>query len=382
MSSSAGESYDAIVVGVGGWGSAALYQLARRGLKVCGVEQFGVGHDRGSSHGDSRIIRMAYFMHPDYIPVLRRAYELWRELEAAGGEPLMTLNGLLCFGEPEGPLIQGLERCYGAHMIDHERLSPAEAMRRFPQFAIPEDAACYFDPYGGFLRPEACVRAHVAGATAAGATLLGDDPVISLRQQTGSVEVRTSRQTLHARKVVVAAGAYTNQLLGALGGSPIRVVRKVLFWYRPAAAERFAPERFPAWIAEFDGREFYGFPTLDGAVVKAAEDSGGQSLAAPENVYRELLPEDERHLRPFMDRLFPEQIGRRERYKTCLYEQTVDRNFLVDAHPRAPDVIVAAGGSGHGFKFCSVIGEMAADLVELGGAPLRPAIFAAGDRLG
>jgi sarcosine oxidase len=382
MPSSASESYDAIVVGVGGWGSAALYQLARRGLKVCGVEQFGVGHDRGSSHGDSRIIRMAYFMHPDYIPVLRRAYELWRELEAAGDATLMTLNGLLCLGAPEGPLIQGLERCYAAHAIDHERLSPAEAMRRFPQFAIPEDAACYFDPYGGFLRPEACVRAQVAGATAAGATVLVDDPVISLRQQTGSVEVRTSRQTLHARKVMVAAGAYTNQLLGALGSSPIRVLRKVLFWYRPAAPERFAPERFPAWLAEDEGRELYGFPTLDGATVKAAEHSGGQEIAAPENVCRELLPDDERPLRPFLDRLFPEQLQERVRFKTCLYEQSAGGDFLVDAHPRAPDVIVAAGGSGHGFKFCSVIGEMAADLVEHGHSALRPAIFAAGDRLG
>src|SRR5215207_5632620 len=127
-------TYDVIVIGVGGWGSAALRQLARRGVSVCGIEQFAIGHDRGSSHGDSRIIRMAYFAHPDYVPLLRRAYTLWRELESECGVEIMTLNGLLCIGDPDGALIRGLERSYAAHAIEHERLSPREAMRRFPQF--------------------------------------------------------------------------------------------------------------------------------------------------------------------------------------------------------------------------------------------------------
>jgi sarcosine oxidase len=166
------QTYDVIVIGVGGWGSATLWQLARRGIKVCGIEQFGIGHDRGSSHGDSRIIRMAYFAHPDYVPLLRRAYALWRELEAESGTELMTLNGLLCLGEPDGGLIRGLEQCYAAHAIEHERLSPRDAMRRFPQFAIGDHLACYWDTHGGFLRPEACVRAHVDRANRAGATLI------------------------------------------------------------------------------------------------------------------------------------------------------------------------------------------------------------------
>ena len=379
------KTYDAIVIGLGGWGSAALYQLARRGLSGCGGEQYGVGHDRGSSHGDSRIIRMAYFMHPDYVPVLRRAYELWRELEAASGARLMTLNGLLCLGEADSLLIRGLERCYAEHSIEHERLTPAEAMRRYPQFAVPADAACYFDPFGGFLRPDACVRAHVACAGQAGATIHADEPLLSLTQESGGVVVQTSRQTLHARKAVVAAGAYTNQVLREYGRSPIQAVRKVLFWYRTTAGASFAPPDFPTWIADFDGfgttAHFYGFPTLDGALVKAAEDTGGLPIEAPQDVERGLLPEDEPRLREFLERLFPGRIEGRAQFKTCLYEQSADRDFIVDVHPRAPDVIVAAGGSGHGFKFCSVIGEMAADLVQHGHSPLRPEIFAARDRL-
>ncbi len=375
------QNFDAVVVGTGGWGSAALYHLARRGVKVCGVEQFEAGHERGSSHGDSRIIRMAYFMHPDYVPVLRRAYALWRELEAESDTSLMTLNGLLCLGEPDGLLIRGLEQCYTTHAIDHERLTPTEAMRRFPQFTVPADAACYFDPFGGFLRPDACVQAHLAGAQRAGAILLQREPVISIRQETEGVSVQTGGRTLRARKVIVAAGAYTNHVQRQFGRSPIEAVRKVLFWYRTTAAARFAPDECPAWIAKFGGLNFYGFPTLDGACIKAAEDTGGQPVDATQPVERALLPEDEANLRPFLDRLFPGQIEGRAQFKTCLYEQSADRHFIVDAHPQAPDVIVVAGGSGHGFKFSSVIGEIAADLAQHGHSALRPAIFAAGGRL-
>jgi sarcosine oxidase len=355
-------SFDVIVIGVGGWGSAVLWQLARRALKVCGVEQFAVGHDRGSSHGDSRIIRMAYFLHPDYVPLLRRAYELWRELEATSGAQLMTLNGLLCMGEPKGNLIRGLEQCYAAHRIEHERLSAAEAMKRFPQFALPEDAACYWDPYGGFLRPEACVRAHVDGATRAGATLLEGETVTAIEPNGGGVTVRTLGRTLTAAKVVITAGAFTNRLLSDAVTMKVQPVRKVHFWYSMSDPAEFSPGRFPAWIASANGRNFYGFPSLDGREVKAAEDTGGDALADPNLVDGELRADDEVNLRSFLDKLFPGRIRNRLRHKTCLYENSVDCNFTVDVHPKHPNVIVALGGSGHGFKFCSVIGELVADL--------------------
>lgn len=353
-------SYDVIVVGVGGWGSAALWQLAGRGVQVCGIEQFQIGHDRSSSHGDSRIIRMAYFAHPDYVPLLRRAYELWRELENGSALELMTLTGLLCIGEPEGALIRGLEECYTAHEIEHERLSLGDAMRRFPQFALPEHVACYWDPHGGFLRPEACIRAHVDGAASAGATLIEGETVIAIRPGRNGVEVTTTQRSFHAGKVIVTTGAYANQLLTSAGIS-VQPTRKVLFWYEVEDARAFAPG-FPCWIARLNERNHYGFPTLDGIAIKAAEDTGGQPLTDPMQVDAGLRPEDEAQLRPFLEQLFAGRVGARVRYKTCIYEKSADEHFIVDAHPEHENIIFAVGGSGHGFKFSSVIGELVADL--------------------
>jgi sarcosine oxidase len=376
-------SFDVIVIGVGGWGSAALWQLARRGVKACGIEQFQTGHDRGSSHGESRIIRMAYFAHPDYVPLLRRAYALWRELEGESGAELMTLTGLLCIGEPGSALIRGLEECYAAHEIEHERLSPEEAMNRFRQFSLPEEAACYWDPHGGYLRPEACIRAHVDGAVHAGATLIEGEMVTAIRPGSGGedVEVTTTQRTLRAQKVIVTTGAYANQLLADAGVS-VQPTRKVLFWYEAEDPRAVAPGRFPCWIAQLKERNFYGFPTLDGIAIKAAEDTGGQPLDDPAQAYRELRPEDEAHLRPFLDQLFARRVGARLRHQTCLYEKSTDDHFIIDAHPEHENVIFAVGGSGHGFKFCSAIGELVADLatqaVAKGPALFRLSRFARG----
>lgn len=354
-------SFDVIVIGVGGWGSAALWHLARRGRKVCGIEQFQIGHDRGSSHGESRIIRMAYFAHPDYVPLLGRAYALWREVEGESGSELMTLTGLLCIGEPDGALIRGLEECYAAHQIEHERLTPGESMRRHPAFTLPDHVACYWDPHGGFLRPEACIRAHVSGAIRAGATLSEGETVLNIRPSGEGVEVTTTKRTLLAQKVIVTIGAYANRLLTSVGVS-VQPTRKVLFWYEVEDPQAFAQERFPCWIARLHERNFYGFPTLDGASIKAAEDTGGQPLNdALQEVDPELRQEDEAHLRPFLEQVLVSRLGARLRHKTCLYEKSADGHFIIDAHPEHENIIFAAGGSGHGFKFSSAIGELTAN---------------------
>jgi len=373
-------TYDVIVVGLGGWGSATLYHLARRRLKVCGIEQFRTGHDRGSSHGDSRVIRMAYFAHPDYVPVLRRAYELWRALEAESGRELMTVNGLLCIGEPDAPLIQGLERCYATHQIDHERLTPEEAMRRHPQFHIAPDLACYWDPFGGFLRPDECVRAHLHGALAAGAHVHEETAIERVEIDGEGVTLHASSGRFRAAKVVLAAGAYTDRLLPSPART-VQAVRKVLFWYGMADPADFAPDRFPVWIAQLRGLNFYGFPTLDGASVKAAEDTGGTPLDEAASSSRMLEPGDEANLAPFMQQLFGGRVRARVGYKTCLYENSSDRHFIVDFHPQSDRLVVAGGGSGHGFKFCSVIGEIAADLAQHGESLHRPPLFHAAGRL-
>jgi len=365
------KTYDVIVIGAGGWGSATLYHLARRGLHVCGIEQFGLGHDRGSSHGESRVIRMAYFQHPDYVPALRRAYELWRELETEAGQGLMTLPGLLCIGEPGGALIRGLEACYATHDLPHERWTAAEARRRYPAFHVADEFACYWDSLGGYLNADAAVRAHQQLAQRHGAVIFQGEQVIGLDASEKGVTVHAATRTLHAARVVVATGAFADTLCPGL----VTPVRKVLFWYHIARPEVFDPSRFPVWIAQAGGLNYYGFPTLDGATVKCAEDTGGQAVANPRVIPPELQPEDEGNLRPFLDGLFGLQIGKRAAFKTCIYETTRNFDFIVDHDPSRPNVVLAFGGSGHGFKFCSVIGEMAADLAEKGQSKLRPDIF-------
>jgi monomeric sarcosine oxidase len=286
---------------------------------------------------------------------------LWRELEAESGAELMTVTGLLCIGEPGGALIRGLEQCYSAHEIEHERLGSDEAMHRFPQFALPDHLACYWDPHGGFLRPEACIRAHVDGAIRAGAKLIEGETVVAIRPVRNGVEVTTKQRTLHAQKVIVTTGAYANRLL-ATASISVQPTRKVLFWYEVEDPRAFAPERFPCWIARLNERNYYGFPTLDSIAIKAAEDTGGQPLTDPMHDDQELRPDDEAQLRQFLAQLFARRVGARVHHKMCLYEKSPDDHFIVDTHPGHENVIFAVGGSGHGFKFCSVIGELVADL--------------------
>jgi sarcosine oxidase len=367
-------SYDVIVLGIGGWGSATLHHLARRGLKVAGVEQFAVGHHRGSSHGESRIIRMAYFMDPAYVPMLRRAYHLWRQLEEEAGETLMTLPGLLCLGEAGGSFIRGLEACYAAHDLPHERWTTIEARARFPQFHPPGDAVCYWDPLGGYLNADRCVLTHTRMAQKNGATLLTDERVLGYECEGDGVIVLTEKQELRAARLVIAAGAFVSRFAADLGGL-VTPVRKALFWYHANDPAAFAPECFPVWIAKFAGLNYYGFPSLDGSTVKAAEDTGGQTLSDPNHVPRELRNDDEQNLRPFLDHLFPGALGHRSAGKVCLYENSADRHFILDRHPEHPQVIFACGGSGHGFKFASVAGEIAADLAMTGNSLQRPDLF-------
>src|ERR1700738_2507362 len=185
--------YDVVVIGLGGWGSSALYHFVRAGATVCGIEQFHLNHERGSSHGESRVIRMAYFMHPDYVPVLRRAYELWRELEEDADANLFTITGLLCIGEPDGAFIRGLESCYRMHTLPHERISPGEAQNRFPQFDLPESAACYFDPLGGYVRPDTAVKANIDLAKRHGASIAFGERLLSWSASNKQVLIQTDQ---------------------------------------------------------------------------------------------------------------------------------------------------------------------------------------------
>ncbi|MBX7258048.1 MAG: N-methyl-L-tryptophan oxidase [Candidatus Hydrogenedentes bacterium] len=354
-------TYDAIVLGLGGMGSAALYSLAKRGLRVCGVERHGIAHDQGSSHGGCRMIRKAYHEHPDYVPLLNSAYDLWNELEAACGRNLLVRSGLLLSGAPGSDVIAGLESCYAQHDLPHERIDAAEARRRYPQIMLPEDFVAYVDPIGGYLLVESCIEQQVALAQSCGADVLIHHDVLAWHADGNGITLTTERGELHAGNLVVTAGPWAASMLAQLG-APVHVLRKVQLWYTaPTIAEYRGPE-FPAYYVERDYGAFYGFPAFTEEGMKIAEHTGGDPVDDPDELNRGLEPGDEVRIRQFLKETFPEMEAHRTRFSVCMYSMSPDRHFIVDKHPVHENVTIAGGFSGHGYKFASVMGEILADL--------------------
>jgi len=352
------ERYDAIVVGVGGMGSAALYHLARRGKRVLGLERFDVPHELGSSHGYTRIIRLAYFEHSDYVPLARRAYELWRELQTEAGEQLLHITGIV---EGGTRIYDGVLRSCADHDLAHEALDGREVGRRFPAYRLPPELPVVFQPDGGFVLPERCIVSHVSGALAHGATVRARERVLEWEDTGNGVRVRTDRTIFEADRLVLTAGAWS-QSVARLPPGMVRGVRQALAWLQPSRPELFTPERMPVFNLELDDVHFYGFPAFVVPGLKLGRyDLSGDS-GDPDAIARELTLEDELPLRAFAERYFPDGAGPTLALKTCLFEPSPDEHFLIDVHPDAPSAVVGAGFSGHGFKFCSVVGEILADL--------------------
>jgi sarcosine oxidase len=356
------ERYDVVVVGVGGMGSAALYHLARRGKKVLGLERFDLLHEQGSSHGLTRIIRLAYFEHPNYVPLLRRAYELWRDLEAEAGEQLLHTTGII---EGGGPILDGVLRSCAEHDIEHEVLDGPEVAARFPAFRLPGDARVVYQADGGFVVPERCVVAHVEGALARGATFRARERVLEWDEGENGILVRTERRVVEAERLVVTAGAWSDAV-AHLPADSVRAVRQVLAWFQPTRPELFTPERMPVFNLTLDGDHFYGFPSYGIPGVKLGRYERQGESGDPDGISREPVLGDETRLRELTSRYLPDGAGPTVALKTCLFELSPDEHFLIGAHPDAGGVVVGAGFSGHGFKFCSVVGEILADLAIAG----------------
>ncbi|MBM2822683.1 MAG: Sarcosine oxidase [Thermoleophilia bacterium] len=353
-----GERYDVVVVGVGGMGSAALYHLARRGKRVLGLERFDVPNDMGSSHGITRVIRLAYFEHSDYVPLLRRAYELWRELESEAGEQLLHITGIVEAGER---IYDGALRSCSDHGIPHETIDGRELGRRYPAFRLPPDLPVFVQADGGFLLPERCIVAHVSGALARGAVVRARERVLEWTETENGVRVRTDRRVVEAERLVLTAGAWS-QDVARLPSGLAGALRQALAWFQPGRPELFTPERLPVFNLVLDGEHFYGFPVFGVPGFKVGRyDHFGQA-GDPDAISREPTMADEAPLRAFAERYFPEGAGPTIALKTCLFEPSPDEHFLIDRHPDASSAIVGAGFSGHGFKFCSVVGEILADI--------------------
>ncbi len=377
-------TYDVVVLGLGGMGSAAAAHLAGRGQRVLSLERFGPAHGFGSSHGGSRIIRQSYFEDAAYVPLLLRAYELWDQLETDSEVDLMTLTGGLYFGRPDSGTVAGSLRSARQWDLPHDVLDATEMRRRFPTLTPADDEVGLYEDAAGFVRPEATVAAHLSLAAQRGADLRFDEPALRWSGTAdGGVRVTTAAGTYTAGRLVICPGAWAPELLADLG-LPLTVERQVMYWFQPeGGVGPYASDRHPVWIHGGPERQLYGFPAIDGP-------EGGAKVAffrhgvvtTPETLDREVHPDEVDFIAADVQRLLPTLPGRFLTAAACMYTTTPDEHFVIAAHPDHEQVTIACGFSGHGFKFVPVVGEILADLATEGATshpsglfdPRRPAV--------
>ena len=354
-------AYDVIVVGVGGMGSAACWHMAMRGLRVLGLERYDIPHAMGSSHGVTRIIRLPYYEDPSYVPLLRRAYENWRALEAATGQKVLHITGSLDAGPEHDPLFEGALHSARLHDLSHEVLTGAQINARFQGYRLPHDTRAVYQPEGGFVASERAILAHVQAAQAEGADIRAREQVLSWQAGPSGVTVTTDRGTHHAGRIVLAAGAWMGSLVPDLATLAVPE-RQVLAWLQPLRPELFTPQRFPVFNLTVEEGRYYGFPVFEVPGFKFGRYHHREEQGTPEAIRREPDAEDEALLRAFSTRYFPDGNGPTMALRDCMFTNTPDEHFVIDYHPEHPEVILASPCSGHGYKFCSVVGEILANL--------------------
>ncbi|MEJ2412295.1 MAG: N-methyl-L-tryptophan oxidase [Anaerolineales bacterium] len=359
------KTYHTIVLGVGGMGSAAVYELARRGKRVLGIEKFDIPNTMGSSHGYTRIIRKAYYEDPSYVTLIKRAYELWQEIERRSGRQLLVQTGSLDIGPADSWVFKGSRQSSIDHNLVHEILTGREINQRYPGYRLPEDLMGVYQPEGGFLIPEASTVAYIEAAHQLGGEVHGRETVLSWEPDGDGVRVITDRDQYLADSLVITAGAWNPQILPILNGLAIPE-RQVLAWLQPYKPEYFTPGTFPVFNILVPEGRFYGFPVHGVPGFKFGKYHHFQEMVNPEYYNREPLLEDEQMLREFSSRYFPDGSGPTMSLVACMFTNSPDNHFIIDLHPDYPQVSFASGFSGHGYKFASVIGEILADLADWG----------------
>lgn len=355
-------NFDVIVAGVGAMGSAAAYHLAKRGQRVLGLERFDIPHAMGSSHGTNRIIRLAYFEHPLYVPILRRAYELWRELEQLSSEQILFVTGSMDIGAQGSEVINGSLASCREHHLHHELLSAAEVMRRYPGYLLPHTFQAVYQMDGGFVASERAVTAAARLALESGAIIRGHEPVLEVSPAPGGgVRVRTTRGTYEAGRLVASAGAWIGEMLPRLKEIAVPE-RQVLGWFRPRTPELYRLGAFPVSNLKSDLGHFYQFPMWTVPGFKIGLYHHLRERGEADTLSRVPTQQDEEVLREGIVRFFPEANGDVLALRTCLFTNTPDEHFILDTLPGFPEVIVASPCSGHGFKFSSAIGEILATM--------------------
>jgi sarcosine oxidase len=368
------KSFDVIVIGLGAMGSAAAYQLAKNKKKVLGLDQFKPPHNLGSSHGLSRVIREAYYEHPLYVPIVKRAYDLWFELEKETQAKLFRQTGGLMIGRPGSELVKGSKASAEQHNLKHNLLTNKELRSRFPAFNLPDDLVAVWEPRAGVLFPEKCIAANLLLAEKAGAALNYNEKVIRWSANADGVIVETDSDWYIAPQLVFTAGAWLTELVPSLK-LPLEVERQVLFWFEPEQkTSLFAPENFPIYICEAEpDKIFYGFPDL-GDGVKIANHHRGE-ITTPDTIDRLVKEEETEQIKNIIDRFLPAARGKLVNSEVCMYTDTPDFNFLIDFHPEYKNILLASPCSGHGFKFSSAIGEIISDLLVSGKSKFDLGLF-------
>jgi sarcosine oxidase len=354
------ERWDVIVTGLGAMGSAAVRELARRGLRVLGLDRYVPPHAHGSTHGRTRIIREAYFEHPAYVPLVQRAEELWAALEHEVGERLFVRTGGLMLGPEGGTLVAGARASAERHRLPYELLNPAEVRRRFPALVPPDDIMALLEPRAGVLFPEACVRALLSSAARHGATLHTGEAMLTWRVEGGLVRVATALGEYVADRLVLALGPWLPELLNGVQ-IQLAVERQMQHWFAPREhAEQFSPEQLPIALWEIPERMFYTIPDFGDGVKIAVHHDG--EITDPQRVRRTISDAEDAGARTLLERFLPDAAGELRDRAVCLYTNTADGHFVIDRHPVQREVVIASACSGHGFKFATVIGEIVTKL--------------------
>jgi monomeric sarcosine oxidase len=371
--------YEFAVIGAGAMGSAAAYQLAKQGRSVLLLEQFEIGHERGSSHGESRIIRLSYD-HPVYIRLARVAYQLWAELENDANEQLMLTTGGLDMGVRGHPEFEACVKYMTEEDVSFQFLGPAELKERFPQFELAEGMVGVYQGDAGVLSASKCVKAMVRIAEKLGATVLSNTEVLGLNTGTDRITLDTIEKQYSCKKLIVAGGPWANKLLGHFGMQlPLVISKEQFLYFKPMSPALFNPARCPVYINYSVNRtgndiDFYGFPMLDIPGVKVAEHHAGPITTADTRTF-ELDEEGVKRLTARALATLPNLTNDIVASGTCLYTTTPDRNFFIDTLPGDDRIVIAAGFSGHGFKFAPAIGRMLSELADDGTSRLSSELF-------
>ena len=366
---------DVAVVGLGAVGSAALFELAKRGRRVIGIDQFEPGHDRGSSHGESRLIRVAYFEDPAYVPLVRLAYERWRALEARTGQRVLTTTGIVEAGVAGSSIVAASLRSSLEHGIVHEVLTARQVAARHPAFRLPSDWDCVFQPDAGILQPEKAIGLFLAQAAKLGAVVRPNTRVVDVQPSGAGVRIRLDGgDVIEAGSAILAAGPWVGELAPMLKPH-LSLTRQVLAWFGPLQPGLVGPDRMPVFLLHTPDDVIYGVPDFLGTGVKAGSHEPSGFLLDADAPRSAVTPADvERIARP-LGAYIPAAAGPLRRASTCVYTKTPDDHFVVGLHPDSPQIVLASPCSGHGFKFASILGEVLADLAMTGGTTVPIGLF-------